>query len=47
VNITEIKPGTVRGRKDFPAIGNPAEGTVLGYTGIDSQLRISLRQAHS
>ena len=46
VNITEVKPGAVRGPEDFPAIGSSVEGVVLGYTGIHDQLRISLRQAH-
>jgi predicted RNA-binding protein with RPS1 domain len=46
VNITEVKPGAVRGPEDFPAIGSSVEGIVLGYTGIHDQLRISLRQAH-
>jgi predicted RNA-binding protein with RPS1 domain len=46
VNITEVKPGVVRSPEDFPATGSSVEGIVLGYTGIDGQLRISLRQAH-
>jgi hypothetical protein len=44
VNITSIKPPGQRidGPADFPPIGSEVEGTVLGYTEIDSQLRITL-----
>ena len=44
VNITSIKPPGERidGTADFPPVGSQVDGTVLGYTGIDSQLRITL-----
>jgi hypothetical protein len=44
VNITAIKPPGERidGPADFPPVGGPIEGTVLGYTGVDQQLRVSM-----
>ena len=44
VNITSIRPAGQRlaGPADSPPIGAEAQGTVLGYTGIHDQLRITL-----
>jgi hypothetical protein len=44
VNITSIKPPGERidGMADYPPLGSRVEGTVLGYTGIHEQLRVSL-----
>jgi hypothetical protein len=44
VNITSIKPSgeRVAGPADFPPVGDEVEGAVLGYTGIDQQLRVRL-----
>lgn len=45
VNITAIGPGPFRGAEDFPTVGSPVSGEVLGYTG--DQLRIALWQRES
>jgi hypothetical protein len=44
VNITHIKPPGERidGPADFPPVGTEVPGVVLGYTGRDDQLRVSL-----
>jgi ribosomal protein S1 len=47
VNITEIGVDSLRGPEDFPPIGSAVTVTVLGYTGIHAQLRLTLKHAQA
>ena len=47
VNITEIGVDPLRGQEDFPPIGSVVTATVLGYTGIHAQLRLTLKPAQA
>jgi ribosomal protein S1 len=47
VNITEIGVDPLRGPEDFPPIGSVVTATVLGYTGIHAQLRLTLKSAQT
>jgi predicted RNA-binding protein with RPS1 domain len=44
VNITEVSEGTVLGEDDFPPIGRVLALTVIGYTEIGRQLRLSAKR---
>ena len=45
VHVPYIREGTVRGAEDYPSIGAAVEASVLGYSGAQRQLRLSLRAA--
>lgn len=44
VNIDEITDRPLAGPQDFPPVGSQVSGTVLGYSGMHQQLRLSLRR---
>jgi predicted RNA-binding protein with RPS1 domain len=44
VDITEVSEGTVLGEDDFPPIGEALALTVIGYTEIGRQLRLSAKR---
>lgn len=43
VNVPEISDGQIRDVHDYPAIGAAVQACVLGYSGAQRQLRLTLR----
>jgi predicted RNA-binding protein with RPS1 domain len=43
VDVSQISWGVIRGREDYPPLGTVVEARVLGYSGAQTQLQLSLQ----